>query len=277
MKTTYSVGEIASILGISAQTIRKYEQKGIIRPTREDNNYRSFEAPDITMLFRIRLWRNMGFSFGEIQELVSRNRSRSVTELYEKQMEHLQQEIDRLQMMVRCAEKHQALYQAQTEPDGQIRIEDTGELYCLFYRKNRIILKEYLHDKVLKTTLEYSPPFRYIIELPDPREDIQKGDYRVGLAAFRNEIEAFPEIDRLTHIPACRCATVMIQHKVAKVKGKWENVSMKQELENSGIYRFIDENGFRTKGNIFGLTYYDEIDDRYFYHNIKYHFPIEKI
>ena len=43
-----------------------------------------------------------------------------------------------------------------------------------------------------------------------------------------------------------------------------------------GCARF-SESGFRTKGNIFGVTYYDEIDDRYFYHNIKYHFPIEEI
>ncbi len=275
MKTTYSVGEIASILGISAQTLRKYEQKGIISTTREDNNYRSFEAPDITMLFRIRLWRNMGFSFREIQELLDRNRSTDITELYENRIESLQHQIDRLQMMKNSAEMHQQFYQQQKENVGRIRIERAEEEYCFFYRQNRKVLNHFLNNDLLKEALCYSPPFRYVIELPASREEIRKSGYRVGLAISGELADCFPRKKELTKIPACHCATILIRHQFAKVGGTWEDVPMDREFENSGIYRFLEENGLRVSGNIYGLTYFDEIDDQTFYQNIKYYFPIE--
>lgn len=40
---TYKIGEIAKLLGISAETIRNYEKKGLIEPYKEDSNYRYFD------------------------------------------------------------------------------------------------------------------------------------------------------------------------------------------------------------------------------------------
>ncbi len=274
MNTKYSVGEIASILGISPQTLRKYEQKGIIHPWRESNNYRLFETPDITSLFRIRLWRNMGFSLREIQELVNHNRKSCIQELYCKRIKSLNDEIVRLQMMKQSAEIHQQFYKEQSEQIGQIKIERIEEYRCLFYRENRSVMSSFINNTLLTDALNWSPPFRYIVDLPASREMIRQDGYRVGLAAPTELIRSFPRLQELAVISPCECVTIMIQHKFSRDDGKWENVYMDNEFEKSGIYRFLEENQYSIKGNIFGLTYFDDLDDKYYYQSIKYHFPI---
>ncbi|MFQ7539493.1 MAG: MerR family transcriptional regulator, partial [Clostridium sp.] len=44
---TYKIGEIAKMLGISAETIRNYEKKGLICPYKEESNYRYFDIIQI--------------------------------------------------------------------------------------------------------------------------------------------------------------------------------------------------------------------------------------
>ena len=239
MNTKYTVGEIASILGISPQSLRKYEQKGIIRPWREENNYRLFETPDITSLYRLRLWRNMGFSIREVRELMNHNRKTCVPDLYHKRIKSLNDEIDRLQMMKQCAEIHKKYYEEQSGQIGQIRIERTEEHRCLFYRENRRMMGHYMNNALLTDVLNWSPPFRYIVCLPASREMIRQEGYLVGLSAPSELINMFPRLQELEVIAPCECVTILIQHKFSRENGKWENVDMDQEFEKSGIYRFL--------------------------------------
>ena len=95
MKNMYSIGEVARLLGVSTQTLRKYERAGLLRMPRSDKNYRHFEAPDITMLMRIRLMRNLGFSLDEISRLVSQDCTER-EQLYDQRIEKLKQEISHL-------------------------------------------------------------------------------------------------------------------------------------------------------------------------------------
>ena len=48
MYTTYTIGELAKILGITAETIRYYERKNIIQPLHnEESGYRYYTAWDL--------------------------------------------------------------------------------------------------------------------------------------------------------------------------------------------------------------------------------------
>ena len=50
---TYKIGEIAKMLGISAETIRNYEKKGLICPYKEESNYRYFDIIQINHLLNL--------------------------------------------------------------------------------------------------------------------------------------------------------------------------------------------------------------------------------
>lgn len=67
----YRIGEVASLLGITPQAVRYYEEEGIINPERNPlSGYRYYSAWDINMLMRIRTYRQQGFSMEEIRDVM---------------------------------------------------------------------------------------------------------------------------------------------------------------------------------------------------------------
>jgi DNA-binding transcriptional MerR regulator len=63
----YSVTELGKDLGVSARTIRLYEDKGLISPNRAGNN-RVFTTRDRSRMILILRGKRLGFSLREIKE-----------------------------------------------------------------------------------------------------------------------------------------------------------------------------------------------------------------
>ncbi|WP_340008072.1 MerR family transcriptional regulator [Paenibacillus sp. FSL K6-0276] len=58
----YCIGEFASILGVTADTLRLYEKHDIVRPTKDNsNNYRYFNDLDVRDLLMSRCTEVWGF------------------------------------------------------------------------------------------------------------------------------------------------------------------------------------------------------------------------
>ena len=67
-----NIGQASRATGVSTKMIRYYESVGLIRPAdRTDSNYRDFGDRDINELRFIRRARNLGFSVGEIGQLLA--------------------------------------------------------------------------------------------------------------------------------------------------------------------------------------------------------------
>ena len=66
MKKKFNIQEVADTLSISSNKIRFYEKKGLIKITRDDNNYRIFSDEDILKIQKIILYREIGFSINDI-------------------------------------------------------------------------------------------------------------------------------------------------------------------------------------------------------------------
>ncbi len=67
-----SIGEAASRSGVPAQTIRFYEDEGIIAPApRREIRYRSYSHVDVQTLQFIHRARNLGFPLREVADLVA--------------------------------------------------------------------------------------------------------------------------------------------------------------------------------------------------------------
>jgi DNA-binding transcriptional MerR regulator len=63
----YSVTELGKNLGVSARTIRLYEDKGLVSPRRAGNN-RVYTARDRSRMILILRGKRLGFSLREIKE-----------------------------------------------------------------------------------------------------------------------------------------------------------------------------------------------------------------
>lgn len=65
------IGKVAQETGLTIDTIRFYEKEGLLRePPRSEGGFRLYNAPDIQHLRFIRTAQELGFSLGEIRELL---------------------------------------------------------------------------------------------------------------------------------------------------------------------------------------------------------------
>src|SRR5262245_43264958 len=69
----YQIGEFARLSQIPVKTLRYYDEIGLLRPARTSGatSYRYYAAAQLEQLNRILVLKDLGFSLGEIRELVS--------------------------------------------------------------------------------------------------------------------------------------------------------------------------------------------------------------
>ena len=68
--TNYSISDLATEFAISTRTLRFYEEKGMLKPTRKGNN-RIYSSADRTRLKLILRGKRIGFSLDESIEIIN--------------------------------------------------------------------------------------------------------------------------------------------------------------------------------------------------------------
>lgn len=66
-----NIGEVAERTGVSAKTIRYYEDIGLIRPPRDANGYRAFRDSDLHKLAFLGRARSLGFAIEDCRTLLA--------------------------------------------------------------------------------------------------------------------------------------------------------------------------------------------------------------
>lgn len=72
------IGELERLSGASRHTLRYYESVGLISAQRSDNNYRDYPCQTLNDLAFIQQAQGMGFSLGEIGEILQAQRQRQL-------------------------------------------------------------------------------------------------------------------------------------------------------------------------------------------------------
>ncbi len=70
MGKKYTIKEMSNVLNISSNKIRFYEEKKLLNPIRNDNNYRVYTEEDLAKLQLILTYRNLNISIEDIQNLM---------------------------------------------------------------------------------------------------------------------------------------------------------------------------------------------------------------
>ena len=65
--------EVEKITGLRRKAILYYEEKGLISPAIEENNYRNYSEEDLDRLIKISLYRRLGLSISEIKNILDSN------------------------------------------------------------------------------------------------------------------------------------------------------------------------------------------------------------
>ena len=68
MKSYYKISEISALYNIGPDSLRYYEEKGLLAPRRDENGYRIYGVQDFWRLNVIKDLRQLGFSTDRIKE-----------------------------------------------------------------------------------------------------------------------------------------------------------------------------------------------------------------
>lgn len=65
--------EVEKITGLRRKAILYYEEKKLIRPVIEDNNYRNYSKEDLNRLIKISIYRRLGLNISDIKNILDSN------------------------------------------------------------------------------------------------------------------------------------------------------------------------------------------------------------
>jgi MerR family transcriptional regulator, copper efflux regulator len=71
MMTRMRIGAFSKHTGLSRDTIRFYERRGLLRPTVEDNGYRTFGTDSAERAIAIQMAQALGFTLAEIEQTIA--------------------------------------------------------------------------------------------------------------------------------------------------------------------------------------------------------------
>lgn len=101
MKTKVTVGEMAKIHNISAQTLRYYDKIGLFKPlyVDKDNGYRYYGIDQFALLDAILFLRGLGLSIEDIKTYLKDRKLNKFLNVLELQKESISKEIKKLQLL----------------------------------------------------------------------------------------------------------------------------------------------------------------------------------
>lgn len=91
---SYTVKQVAAMLGISAQTLRFYERYGIEAGKRdEESGYRNYSHAGVDELMSIRKYRNCGFTLADAAKVMKTEKPDDVADMLMRQHDELEKEM----------------------------------------------------------------------------------------------------------------------------------------------------------------------------------------
>ena len=96
----YSVKELSRLSGVSARTLRFYEQKGLLVPQRRENGYREYSQREVDRLQQILFFRRTGMAVGGIAALLQ-NPGYNAKAALENQLKKLEAELELTRKLIK--------------------------------------------------------------------------------------------------------------------------------------------------------------------------------
>lgn len=236
----YSIGEFASILGVTADTLRLYEKHDIVRPMKDQhNNYRYFSDLDARNLLSSRWYRSMQIPLQDVAGLINDAPAEQVIQSIAGARQQLEEEIRRSVMLLdKINEIHaelerigEALYACRIrEVPGMYRIQQTD--------KNQLLQKECL-KRTVQAWMELLPFTFYSFRIENPESVLGTAEleYSWGLALMETDQRKL-EVgvnESMEYIGPSTCITAVIASSYEKELGRESFQFMLDYAEAEGL------------------------------------------
>ncbi len=143
MKEYYQIHELAKLFDLCPDTLRYYEEKGLLHPDRGENRYRKYGIQDICTLNIIRSLRELDLPTGEIRGYLERRSVGETLELLDREEDLLRRRMAELEEACREAEeRRERLERYRAVEAGQVAFLEEAERPYVFLEKDFILEKE---------------------------------------------------------------------------------------------------------------------------------------
>lgn len=131
MKHYYKIGEIAKWYHISTDSLRYYEELGILKPARGENGYRMYHIHDLWRLNVIRDLRALGFSMDKIQEYLNHRTLASTELLLQEELKVIEEKIQEWKdLEANIQERLETIQEVKRQPLERIEVKELPARHC---------------------------------------------------------------------------------------------------------------------------------------------------
>lgn len=135
----YKVSDLSKVLGVTTNTIRRYEKEGFINSERDKSDYRWYEEFDICKTAIIRLLIKCGFTHSEIKEMLDNN-SDKITEICQNRLDEIDKEMSRLYFLRHWLKDNIQLFNTLEQiGEGFMTMKNPSLRYILYSKGDRLL------------------------------------------------------------------------------------------------------------------------------------------
>lgn len=165
-----NIQNVVESTGLSKRMIRHYEEVGLLSPSRDLNNYRSYSNTDIERLHTIKSLRHLGFSLEDIRSLIEQKDVEEILKqhlqelLFKKREDYLEQQrsIDRIKRILRSNDTSSALWDQIAKISALPKTEDDGLERLL--NRSKVVYGQIEELNKIAATVQFGPQKDFVIK-----------------------------------------------------------------------------------------------------------------
>ena len=186
--------EIQKMTGLTRKAIEYYEERGLICPKKSENGYRDYSERDIQILNKISLYRKVGLSITEIENVLNYNTLSSVLRKKQHELEVQEKRKDILELLIKGENDNVIQERLALLENGETiyeRLERTfpGYFGMMIFSAYQPFLSEPLKES---ETSAYNEYINYLDSLPtfelseEERDYIEKNTAGLGINELKD-------------------------------------------------------------------------------------------
>lgn len=188
----YKIGDVARILGISADLLRYYEKKGVVQPQKDkSNDYRYYDTWDINFLIDCLWYKRFGFGIPQVAYMVTDCYHGDLVSLLDEKADQLEADIRLQEQLLTRLREHRDAVDRVKACLGVCEVADSPEIVCWLNRFNNRYDNSPELQKLSRQWQDYMPFTQRYFEIPQDGLLGEGDDFAWGFsltAAYAEEL-----------------------------------------------------------------------------------------
>ncbi|NLB29189.1 MAG: MerR family transcriptional regulator [Clostridiales bacterium] len=186
----YKIGEVARILGISADLLRYYEEKGVVSPEKDPvNNYRYYDTWDINYLIDCLWYKNFGFGIEQVARMVTECTYDTLLDTLEVKSSQIRENIRRQELLLQRIQKFKERLEVTKSYVGRFEVRECKSFYYYINRYNSEYDNRTSTHDISRRWLKYMPFTRRYFEIPEDAIKGSSNDYEWGFSVSAQYVD----------------------------------------------------------------------------------------